>query len=234
MKYKQPDDNNMPIIARETPTCSVMSGTKKHIDKITVSRRDEKTVRPKADAVINTKPRNPISRNTNLRFMILFLSSFLFFLLLLLSANIYVDPRGVFGTGKYPVITATSRTEKIILLKAMEPKPEALIFGSSHCMRYSPKYVEDITGLKTFNFSVDSGKMEDFLALLNYSIEEIMIRPKLVILGVCPRTFCEMKDEDLDDRLVSNAVLLNYVPLKPISKIQKQAALYFKTLRSEE
>ncbi|OQA03678.1 MAG: hypothetical protein BWY69_00316 [Planctomycetes bacterium ADurb.Bin401] len=176
------------------------------------------------------KSEKNFSYKQHLKFIFVFLSSFLFFLFFLLSINIYIDPRGIFGTGKYPILVATARTEKILLLKSVEQKPQALIFGSSHCMRYSPKYVENVTGLKTFNCSVNSGKIEDFLALLNFALSECNIHPKLIILGVCPRTFCEIQDEDFDERLLSNATLINYIPLNSIPRIQKKAGLFLNTL----
>jgi len=148
----------------------------------------------------------------------------------LITLSVYVDPRGVFGTNKYPVVVATARTEKLLFLESSNPKPEALILGSSHCMRFSPTVVEEATGLRTFNLSVNSGKIEDFLALVNYAIEEVKLKPKLIILGVCPRTFCKLEDEDFDKRLISNIALMNHLPLNPIVWIRKKAALYFETL----
>jgi hypothetical protein len=150
--------------------------------------------------------------------------------LFLITLNVYVDPRGIFGTNKYPVIVATARIEKLLLLKRSNTKPEALIFGSSHCMRFSPSVVENATGLKTFNFSVNSGKIEDFLALVNFSMKEVGVKPKLIILGVCPRTFCNLEEEGFDKRLVSNIYLMNYIPINPIACLQKKISLYFETL----
>lgn len=148
----------------------------------------------------------------------------------LIALGVSVDPRGVFGTNEYPVIVATSRTEKLLLLEATNPRPEALILGNSHCMRFSPEVVEKTTGLRTFNLSVDSGKIEDFLALTNYAIKEVQVKPRLIILGVCPRTFCNLEDEDFDERLISNIPLMNHLPLNPIARIHKKASLYFETL----
>ncbi|UCC97013.1 MAG: hypothetical protein JSW66_14350 [Phycisphaerales bacterium] len=148
----------------------------------------------------------------------------------LVALSVYVDPRAVFGTGKYPVIVATARTEKLLLLESSHPKPEALILGNSHCMRFAPEVVEEATGLRTFNLSVNSGKIEDFLALADYAIEEAGLRPKLIILGVCPRTFCTLEDEDFDRRLVSNVTLMNHLPLSPTVRMRKNAGLYFETL----
>lgn len=151
-------------------------------------------------------------------------------LLFLIALNVFIDPRGIFGTNKYPVIVATARIEKQLHLESMNPRPKILILGSSHCMRFSPEVVEDATGLRTFNLSVNSGKIEDFLALLSYAIEDQKITPEMVILGVDPRTFCSIEDEGFDKRLISNMTLMNHVPLNYIKRLQKKLSLYLGTL----
>lgn len=170
------------------------------------------------------------NREASRKFLITFFICFFLLLLTLIAMNIYVDPRCIFGTDKYPVVVATARIEKQFLLEAANPKPKALILGSSHCMRFSPKVVESATGLKTFNLSVNSGKMEDFLALLSYAIKDLDLRPEMVILGVSPRTFCNIEDEGFDKRLISNMTLMNYVPLNPIVRLYKKVSLYLGTL----
>jgi len=80
------------------------------------------------------------------RFLISFCVCSLLLSLSLVSLGVYVDPRGIFGTNRYPVIVATSRFEKQLLLEAADPKPQALILGSSHCMRFRPQVVENATG----------------------------------------------------------------------------------------
>jgi len=168
--------------------------------------------------------------NSNKVFLIAFTSSVAVFSSSLVALSVRVDPRGVFCTKKYPVVVATARTEKLLLLESSNPKPEALILGSSHCMRFSPKVVEKATGFRTFNLSVNAGKIEDFLALVTYAVEEIGLMPKLLIIGVCPRTFCTLEDEDFDKRLISNLILMDYLSLNPIVKMQKTVGLYFETL----
>ena len=92
----------------------------------------------------------------------------------LLSAGVIVDPHGLFGTGRYPVLVATSRSEKVASLATASP-PQALIFGSSIMMRVDPAVVERLTTLTTFNLSVDSGKSEDFVALLDYGVRDLRL-----------------------------------------------------------
>ena len=84
----------------------------------------------------------------------LFFKQFVFTVLsLLLMAfclNIFIDPRGEFGTGFLPVVVvATARSEKIQYLKEFDPKPNAFIMGSSRCMRYSPDVLNQLSQLTT-------------------------------------------------------------------------------------
>ena len=170
------------------------------------------------------------SAREHIGFIKIFTLSFLAFSITILVINIYVDPRGVFGTGKYPVLVATARAEKAALLESFNPRPQVLIMGSSHTMRYSPEIVYNLLGLRTFNLSVNAGKIEDFVALLRYSIDELKIRPKMIILGMCQRTLCLLENEDFDKRLTSNAVLMKYVPLNPLIKLWRNIVIYGETL----
>ena len=147
----------------------------------------------------------------------------------LLSAGVIVDPHGLFGTGRYPVLVATSRSEKVASLATASP-PQALIFGSSIMMRVDPAVVERLTKLTTFNLSVDSGKSEDFVALLEYGVRDLRLRPRLAIVGLSPRTFTSMENEGFDDRLLANDRLLRYVPMNPAVRALRRAAVYLGTL----
>ena len=147
----------------------------------------------------------------------------------LLSAGVIVDPHGLFGTGRYPVLVATSRSEKVASLATASP-PQALIFGSSIMMRVDPAVVERLTTLTTFNLSVDSGKSEDFVALLDYGVRDLRLRPRLAIVGLSPRTFTSTENEGFDHRLLANDRLLRYVPMNPAVRAWRRAAVYLGTL----
>ncbi|MBU1863764.1 MAG: hypothetical protein KKH94_08900 [Candidatus Omnitrophica bacterium] len=148
----------------------------------------------------------------------------------LIMINRYIDPRGIYRTGKFQVLVATARYEKSILIQSCNPKPQCIILGDSTCMRYSPHLIEKLTGLRTFNYAVNSGKMEDFLALLRYVLEELDIKPSLVILGVRPRSFYHRSIEDFDKRLLHNQVLMKYVPLNTFSAGAKAVKINFESL----
>lgn len=116
-----------------------------------------------------------------------FLSRFLLTVVLALicigSLNYFVNPEGLYGTHLVPQILWGARPQKAVMLKSVQPPPEALIMGSSRVMTILPAEVQAATGLRTFNAGVDSAKAEDFYILLRYAVEQAHLRPKLLILG---------------------------------------------------
>ena len=164
------------------------------------------------------------------RFLLVFAAASVAIFGILLGLNVHVDPHGIFGTGRFPVLTATSRTEKLARLEALSPAPEALILGSSTMMRVDPAVLERLSGFKSFNASVDSAKSEDFLALLEYVTRQLQLKPRLVLVGVSPRTFTEMANEGMDERLLANHRLLRHVPMHPVARTWRRASLYLQTL----
>lgn len=165
-----------------------------------------------------------------MRFLATFLAVSLVLSCGVLAANVVVDPHGIFGSGRFPVLVATSRSEKLARLERTEPPPQALILGSSIMMRFDPAVLERLTGLTAFNLSVDSGKPEDFVALLEYIVRELGMAPRLVVLGVSPRTFTSLDNEGFDERLLGSHRLLRHVPMHPAARVWRRAATYLETL----
>lgn len=118
------------------------------------------------------------------------------FLALLLGAlaaiaalNFLVDPQGMYATRLLPPLTWNTRPAKAELLARAQPKPEALLLGSSRLMTIAPNEVERATGLRTFNAAVNAAYTEDYYALLRYAVEQAGVRPKLVLIGVDVESF---------------------------------------------
>ena len=172
----------------------------------------------------------PGTRRSGARFLLAFAGLTAVALGALLAVNVHVDPHGIFGSGRYPVLVATSRTEKLARLEALPSPPQALIMGSSTMMRIDPAVLERLTGFAAFNLSVDSAKSEDFLALLEYAVGTAGVRPKLIVVGIAPRTFTAMANEAIDERLLSNARLLRHVPMNPLLRLWRRGSLYLGTL----
>jgi hypothetical protein len=117
------------------------------------------------------------------RFVSRFLTAAVLALVAIGTLNYLVNPEGLYGTHLVPQILWSARPQKAALLEAARPVPEALILGSSRVMNIPPKEVEHITGLVTFNAGVDSAKTEDFYILLRYAVENLHLKPRLLIVG---------------------------------------------------
>ena len=72
-----------------------------------------------------------------------------------LALNVVADPYGSLGTHFFPTVTTTDRTVKANRIEALKHGPELVVLGSSRSMRYEPSYLEEKTGLRTFNAGIN-------------------------------------------------------------------------------
>ena len=72
-----------------------------------------------------------------------------------LALNVVADPYGSVGTYLFPTVTTSDRTVKADKIEQLEESPQLVVLGSSRSMRYEPSYLEEKTGLKTFNAGVN-------------------------------------------------------------------------------
>ncbi len=72
-----------------------------------------------------------------------------------LTLNVIADPYGSVGTHLFPTVTTSDRTVKADKIEQLKQPPDLVILGSSRSMRYEPSYLEQKTGLKTFNAGVN-------------------------------------------------------------------------------
>lgn len=118
-----------------------------------------------------------------------FLSAFLGFLFVLAVFHIavtrVVDPRGEFGAGIFPRLTLDARGEKMRDFKKFNAteKVQALILGSSRSMKLKPQDFQAKTGLRWFNFAVDNGRADDFLAIYRWTKTQ-NAQPKSLVIGL--------------------------------------------------
>jgi hypothetical protein len=120
-----------------------------------------------------------------MRFLAVFLAAAAAFAALYAGIARLVDPRGEFGSGRFPVIESDARAEKMRLFQsyAAEGKPSGLILGSSRAMKVRPGTLERETGQRFFNFAVDNARAEDYLAIYRW-VRQQGVRPKLVVVGL--------------------------------------------------
>ena len=72
-----------------------------------------------------------------------------------LALNVVADPYGSVGTYLFPTVTTSDRTVKADKIEQLKEPPELVVLGSSRSMRFEPSYLEEKTGLKTFNAGVN-------------------------------------------------------------------------------
>jgi len=115
-------------------------------------------------------PEMPVAAGKRARGYILFI--ILAALLLMTSVavlNTLVDPYGILGTGIFPTATTTDRSVKADLIEKLKQAPQLIVLGSSRSMLYDPEYLQQKTGLRTFNAGVDIiGGAADVWAMTNY------------------------------------------------------------------
>jgi len=85
------------------------------------------------------------------------------------TLNTLADPYGMVGMRLLPSATTSDRTIKADAIEALKQPPQLVVLGSSRSMRYEPKYLEEKTGLRTFNASVNGiGGTADAWAMTNF------------------------------------------------------------------
>ena len=85
------------------------------------------------------------------------------------TLNTLADPYGMIGMKLLPSATTSDRTIKADAIEALKQGPELVVLGSSRSMRYEPKYLEEKTGLRTFNAGVNGiGGTADAWAMTNF------------------------------------------------------------------
>ncbi len=85
------------------------------------------------------------------------------------TLNVVADPYGTVGTRFFPTVTASDRTVKADKIEELKEPPELVVLGSSRSMRYEPSYLEEKTGLRTFNAGVNGiGGIADAWAMTQF------------------------------------------------------------------
>ena len=144
------------------------------------------------------------------RFIATVLLATAIFLTFILAAAILVDPYGIFGLRLVEPLVLTNRDEKLSFLRATKPAPDAIIPGSSRVFLIDPNRIERLTGLRAFNASVSYARPEEYLAMTRHIVEDLGIKPKLVIVGV---NVGELNHDPIDPQTITNSKLRRYLPI---------------------
>lgn len=139
-----------------------------------------------------TRHKRPKQLRPNSRdkaFLRTFAASFLTLLAVLAGLVWTTDPFAAFGTGIVPPIVSADRDYKAALYRVRKPSPEVILLGSSRVKTLRPDCVTAITGRPAFNFGVNAGVAEDFLAIFRFLRTQPGSRMSEILLGAEPEAF---------------------------------------------
>ena len=158
-----------------------------------------------------------------MRFLIVFVSTFLVLAGLYLAAYRLVDPDSEYGTGKFPPPLANARETKQRMFKAFAAthKVEGLILGSSRSMQLEPDLAKQLTGYTFFNFSVQNAMVEDYLAAYRWVLAQ-GADPKLLVVGVDVEALDPA--DKIDQRLLHNETLMTALQGTSPARFQRIAS----------
>lgn len=151
-------------------------------------------------------------------------------LVLALVVALYVNPHARFTGNRFPPVTPGARLAKAMLFEnfIQTSRPEIIIFGSSRAFTLSPEYIEEMTGYKAFNMSVEGGSTGDFVVETNH-ILSLNTTTRVAVIDVSTETFAvQFLNAELQP-----LPLLPYMPIKQgidVAKISLQDTLGLQSL----
>jgi hypothetical protein len=99
------------------------------------------------------------------------------------------DPLAAFGTGLLPPVVSADRDVKASLYRDAAAPPEVVVLGSSRVKTLRPACVTALTGRPAFNFGVNAGVAEDFVAILRFIRADTAGAVREILLGADPEAF---------------------------------------------
>jgi hypothetical protein len=99
------------------------------------------------------------------------------------------DPLAAFGSGILPPVVSADRDYKAALYRDAERRPEIVVLGSSRVKTLRPACISELTGRAAFNFGVNAGVAEDFVAILRFLRSDSAGTVREILLGADPEAF---------------------------------------------
>lgn len=116
-----------------------------------------------------------------------------------------INPRGEFAPAFLAPIVRDNRAVKVRLYRTfVEGGVGGLVLGSSRAVQMPPKTLDERSGLRFFNFAVERGRTEDYLAIYRWSRSQGP-PPRVVLVGVDPEAL--QQDDGTNFLLERNPVL---------------------------
>ena len=122
-------------------------------------------------------------------FLRVFVASFAGFLLFLALVVRLADPLAAFGTGILPPVVSADRDYKASLYRSAAARPDIIVLGSSRVKTLRPACIAELTGRAAFNFGVNAGVAEDFVAILRFVKSDSAGAVREILLGADPEAF---------------------------------------------
>jgi hypothetical protein len=126
------------------------------------------------------------------------------------AVNLVVNPLGYYPVSLFRPLTWSTRQIKASLM-AQSPPAEVLIMGSSRAMALAPSEIERHSGLRAFNASVDSARVEDYVAIFGYANRELGWKLRELVIGVDVESFHD--NVRPDQRLATAPEFRRWLPL---------------------
>ncbi|HEX6644413.1 MAG TPA: hypothetical protein VF037_07040 [Gemmatimonadales bacterium] len=99
------------------------------------------------------------------------------------------DPLAAFGGGIFPPVVSADRDYKASLYRKAPVRPRVVVLGSSRVKALRPACIAELTGRPAFNFGVNAGVAEDFVAILRFVQSDSASAVREVLLGADPEAF---------------------------------------------
>lgn len=149
-------------------------------------------------------------------FLATFLVTFLGLACTLAALVRITDPLAVFGTGLLPPVVSADRDYKATLYRGAEPRPGIVVLGSSRVKTLRPSCIESLTGERAFNFGVNAGVAEDYVAILRFIRAEPRFAVREILLGADPEAFTG--EPGAARALRTSRILSRYAPPSAVDK----------------
>lgn len=156
------------------------------------------------------RPLRPSPRDGS--FLLTFAGTFIGLLIGVATLIVITDPFAVLGTGIVPPIVSADRDYKATLYRSRRPRPEVVLLGSSRIKTVRPECVMALTGRPAFNFGVNAGVAEDYLAIFRFMRATPGFQVRQILLGAEPEAFI---GDGMGRSLARSRALAPFVPQGP-------------------
>ncbi len=108
--------------------------------------------------------------------------SVFFIFIIIVSSNFLINPRGNYPPSFFPTLVTNYRNKKVNDFANLDETPEMVIIGSSRALSLNPEYIEDKTGISSYNFAVTGTYLDEYLVIMRYVFDQSKLDPPKVIL----------------------------------------------------